>query len=166
MVQYYMDEPLPNPSAIALYFLANLASQQVKVVLSGEGADELFGGYHYYREPLDFAKYMRLPQGLRNMLGGIAEKMPSFHGKRFLTRGRYPIEERYIRNNYVYNHRDVDKVLAKHIPSKDPAVYTKPFFDEVKKRGRRYKNAVCRYSHMACSGYTRKSRQNEYGKFA
>lgn len=53
MVQYYMDEPLPNPSAIALYFLANLASQQVKVVLSGEGADELFGGYHYYREPLD-----------------------------------------------------------------------------------------------------------------
>lgn len=132
MVQYYMDEPLPNPSAIALYFLANLASQQVKVVLSGEGADELFGGYHYYREPLDFAKYMRLPQGLRNMLGGIAEKMPSFHGKRFLTRGRYPIEERYIRNNYVYNYRDVDKVLAKHIPSKDPAVYTKPFFDEVK----------------------------------
>lgn len=59
-------------------------------------------------------------------------KMPSFHGKRFLTRGRYPIEERYIRNNYVYNHEDVDKVLAKHIPSKDPAVYTKPFFDEVK----------------------------------
>lgn len=49
-----------------------------------------------------------------------------------LTRGRYPIEERYIRNNYVYNHEDVDKVLAKHIPSKDPAVYTKPFFDEVK----------------------------------
>ena len=131
MVQYYMDEPLPNPSAIALYFLARLASEQVKVVLSGEGADELFGGYHYYREPLDFEKYMKLPQGLRNVLGALAEKLPPFHGQRFLTRGRYPIEERFIRNNYVYNHADVDKVLAKKIPSKDPAVYTKPFFDEV-----------------------------------
>jgi len=130
-VQYYMDEPLPNPSAIALYFLAGLAAEQVKVVLSGEGADELFGGYHYYREPLDFEKYMKLPQGLRNLLGNIAEKMPAFHGKRFLTRGRYGIEERFIRNNYVYNHSEVDKVLAKKIPSQNPAVYTKPFFDEV-----------------------------------
>lgn len=130
-VQYYMDEPLPNPSAIALYFLAGLAAEQVKVVLSGEGADELFGGYHYYREPLDFEKYMKLPQGVRNLLGNIAEKLPSFHGKRFLTRGRYGIEERFIRNNYVYNHSEVDKVLAKKIPSQNPAVYTKPFFDEV-----------------------------------
>lgn len=131
-VQYYMDEPLPNPSAIALFFLTQLAAQQVKVVLSGEGADELFGGYHYYREPLDFEKYMKLPQGVRNLLGGIAEKLPAFHGKRFLTRGRYPIEKRYIRNNYVYNYADMDKVLAKKIPAQNPAVYTKPFFDEVK----------------------------------
>ena len=130
-VQYYMDEPLPNPSAIALYFLAGLAAEQVKVVLSGEGADELFGGYHYYREPLDFEKYMKLPQGVRNLLGNVAEKLPAFHGKRFLTRGRYGIEKRFIRNNYVYNHSEVDKVLAKKIPSEDPSVYTKPFFDEV-----------------------------------
>lgn len=131
-VQYYMDEPLPNPSALALYFLANLASQQVKVVLSGEGADELFGGYHYYREPLDFENYMKLPQGLRNTLAGVAEKLPNFHGKRFLTRGKYPIEERFIRNNYVFNHADMGKILAKKIDAKDPSYYTKPFFDEVK----------------------------------
>lgn len=131
MVQYYMDEPLPNPSALALYFLAKLASEQVKVVLSGEGADELFGGYHYYREPLDFEKYMKVPQGIRNALGNIAEKMPAFHGKRFLTRGRYPIEQRFIRCNYVYNHSELDKVLAKDIPSKEPWTYTKQFFDEV-----------------------------------
>lgn len=130
MVQYYMDEPLPNPSAIALYFLARLAAEQVKVVLSGEGADELFGGYHYYREPLDFEKYMKVPQCIRNLLGGIAEKLPEFHGKRFLTRGRYPIEQRFIRCNYVYNHSEVDKVLGKKIPSKEPWVYTKPVFDE------------------------------------
>lgn len=132
LVQYYMDEPLPNPSAIALYFLTKLAAEQVKVVLSGEGADELFGGYHYYREPLDFEKYMKLPLGLRRALSGLAKKMPAFHGKRFLVRGSHPIEERYIRNNYVYDHADVDKVLAKKSGAKDPAFYTKPFFDEVK----------------------------------
>lgn len=130
-VQYYMDEPLPNPSALALYFLAELASKQVKVVLSGEGADELFGGYHYYREPLDFEKYMKVPQGIRNLLGNVAEKLPQFHGQRFLTRGRYPIEQRFIRCNYVYNHSELDKLLAEKIPSSEPWTYTKQFFDEV-----------------------------------
>ncbi len=130
-VQYYMDEPLPNPSAISLYFLAQLASEQVKVVLSGEGADELFGGYHYYREPLDFAKYQKLPQGLRTALSKLAQKMPNFHGKRFLTRGAYPIEQRFIRNNYVFNHRDINHILAKPVNAPDPSVFTKPYFDEV-----------------------------------
>lgn len=132
-VQYYMDEPLPNPSAIALYFLAKLASEQVKVVLSGEGADELFGGYHYYREPLDFEKYMRLPLSLRRALAGLASKMPNFHGKRFLMRGQFPIEKRYIRNNYVYRHAEVNKVLAQPVDAPDPSEFTKPYFDEVKK---------------------------------
>lgn len=131
-VQYYMDEPLPNPSAIALYFLAKLASEQVKVVLSGEGADELFGGYHYYREPLDFEKYMRLPLSLRRALAGLASKMPNFHGKRFLMRGQFPIEKRYIRNNYVYRHAEVNKVLAQPVDAPDPSEFTKPYFDEVK----------------------------------
>lgn len=131
-VQYYMDEPLPNPSAIALYFLARLASEQVKVVLSGEGADELFGGYHYYREPLDFENYMKLPQGLRSAAATVASKLPNFHGKRFLTRGSHPIEERYIRNNYVFNHSEVNKILKNPVNAPDPSVFTKPYFDEVR----------------------------------
>ena len=130
MIQYYMDEPLPNPSAIALYFLAKLASKQVKVVLSGEGADELFGGYHYYREPLEYAAYMKLPQGVRNFNSRVAAKLPKFHGRRFLMRGKLPIAERYIRNNYVYDHSEVDKVLKKKIPSRNPAYYTSKFFEE------------------------------------
>ena len=73
---------------------------------------------------------MKVPQGIRNLLGNVAEKMPEFHGKRFLTRGRYPIEQRFIRCNYVYNHSEVDKVLGKKIPSKEPWTYTKPVFDE------------------------------------
>ena len=53
-VQYHMDQPLADPSCIALYFVSKLASEYVKVVLSGEGADELFGGYTVYNEPRVF----------------------------------------------------------------------------------------------------------------
>ena len=131
-IQYFMDEPLPNPSAIALFFLARLAAEQVKVVLSGEGADELFGGYHYYREPLEFEKYMKLPQWMRNFNAAVASKLPRFHGRRFLMRGKNPIEKRYIRNNYVYDHSEVGKVLKKDYKPKDPSYYTRRFFEEAK----------------------------------
>ena len=134
VIQYFMDEPLPNPSAVPLYFLTKLASKQVKVVLSGEGADELFGGYHYYHEPLDFEKYMKLPLGIRNVLGGAAEHLPNFHGRRFLMRGRLDMPDRYIRNNYVFNYSDVKNVLSDEFRTKvhpeNPAFYTRPYFNE------------------------------------
>ena len=57
MIQYHMDEPLADPSAVALYFVCNIASDKLKVVLSGEGADEIFGGYNVYS-----ARRMRPPQ--------------------------------------------------------------------------------------------------------
>ncbi|MBO4864789.1 MAG: asparagine synthase (glutamine-hydrolyzing) [Eubacterium sp.] len=129
-IMYYMDEPLPNPSAIPLYFLTRLASEKVKVVLSGEGADELFGGYHYYHEPLDFKYYQMLPQFLRDDVASRVQDLPEFHGKRFLMRGRQGIEDRYIRNNYVFNHNDIGQVLSGRIPAQNPATYTKPFFDK------------------------------------
>ncbi|MDR0916262.1 MAG: asparagine synthase (glutamine-hydrolyzing) [Oscillospiraceae bacterium] len=133
-VQYHMDEPLPNPSAIALYFLCRKAAEYVKVVLSGEGADELFGGYHYYREPLDFAKYMRVPKPIRKLLSVCAKALPQgFHGKRFLTRGAEDMDTRYIRNNYVFDHTERDAILSPVIAqyaTHNPAEFTKVFFDE------------------------------------
>ena len=135
LVQYHMDEPLPNPSAVPLYFVANTAAKQVKVVLSGEGADELFGGYNYYKEPLDYAAYMKVPAGLRKAASGIARHLPGFHGKRFLVRGAMPIEERFIRNNYVFSYRERSRYLAKEIPAPNPSVYTKPHFDKVASEG-------------------------------
>lgn len=132
-VQYYMDEPLPNPSAIALYFLTKKAAEQVKVVLSGEGADELFGGYYYYQDPLALQKYQKLPNSLRKGIAKIAEKLPEgTHGKRFLVRGAQTIDEYYIRNNYNFNWRERSKYLNPDIPAPDPAVFTKPFFDDCK----------------------------------
>ena len=71
-----MDEPLADPSAIALYFVSQTASKHVKVALSGEGADEFFGGYNIYREPHDLLPITRLPKPIRKLLGGIAKAIP------------------------------------------------------------------------------------------
>ena len=130
-IQYHMDEPLPNPSAVPLYFVAQEARKQVKVVLSGEGADELFGGYRYYQECIPYQKYMKVPRFLRLLLGNIAEKLPAFHGRRFLMRGRSPLSVRYIRNNYVYNFSECKDILKKDYHAKTPDYYTKPVFDRI-----------------------------------
>ena len=67
-VAYYLDEPSGDDSAIALYFVAREASRHVKVVWSGEGADEFFGGYNIYREP-DALKWMDwIPTGGRRKI--------------------------------------------------------------------------------------------------
>lgn len=128
-VQYHMDEPLPNPSAVPLYYLTQMASQYVTVVLSGEGADELFGGYNYYIECLDFEKYMKVPKPLRDLAGGVAAKLPKFHGQRFLTRGRLPLEKRYIRNNYNFQYSELPKYLHEGYEKIPPDSLTKPYFD-------------------------------------
>jgi asparagine synthase (glutamine-hydrolysing) len=133
LVQYYMDEPLPNPSAISLYYLTKLASKQVKVVLSGEGADELFGGYYYYQDPLELANYQKLPLFIRKIGAKIGKMMPEGkRGKRFLTRGAQTIDQYYIRNNYNFHSDERNLVLNPNIPAKDPSTLTKPFFDECK----------------------------------
>ncbi len=131
-VQYHMDEPLPNPSAIPLHFVAKEASERVKVVLSGEGADELFGGYSYYQECLDFESYMHLPQMLRMVLGSVAEKLPAVHGRRFLMRGCYPLSKRYIRNTYVFSFEESMALLKGQTGTQRPEFYTADIFSEVK----------------------------------
>ncbi|EOO25855.1 asparagine synthase (glutamine-hydrolyzing) [Bacillus cereus VD133] len=110
-IQYYMDEPLSNPSAVPLYFIANKASEEVKVVLSGEGADELFGGYNQYSESLIYQKYQQVPKALRKTLANIAAKLPEFKGRRFLTRGALPISQRYFRIDYIFNFQERQKLL-------------------------------------------------------
>ncbi|HRR05634.1 MAG TPA: asparagine synthase-related protein, partial [Candidatus Woesebacteria bacterium] len=131
-VQYQMDEPLPNPSALPLYFLSQLASKELKTVLSGEGSDELFGGYSYYKEPLEFENYQKLPQALRNLLAKAVKPLPAFKGKKFIMRGSLPIEKRFIRNHYVFSDEERKGLLPNFGPMKEAWVFNKPYFDKVK----------------------------------
>ncbi len=131
-VQYYLDEPLGNPSANLLYFVSQRAAEDLKVVLSGEGADEMFGGYNVYKEPLAVGKYQRIPRFLRKGAAGIARRLPDFKGKNFLIRGSQSVEERYVGNSNVFKEGERDLYLKKHYDSKPPQFYTKPFYDQVK----------------------------------
>ncbi len=131
-IQYFMDEPLPNPSEIPLYFLAKNARKYVKVVLSGEGADELFGGYPMYLQGGHFRDYTRkVPRPLRKMAGAVAKRMPEFKGKHFLVRGGMEPWQRFMRANYVFQSGERQKFLKRRITSDLPETYSKRYFDEV-----------------------------------
>ena len=131
-IQYFMDEPLPNPSEIPLYFLAKNARKYVKVVLSGEGADELFGGYPMYLAGGHFDRYShKVPRPIRKALGAVARHCPDFKGKNFIIRGSMEPYQRFMRANYVFQSAERQKYLKKPIATKLPEEYSKRYFDEV-----------------------------------
>lgn len=131
-VQYHMDQPLADASCIALYFVSKMASEYVKVVLSGEGADELFGGYNIYHEPDDLAGYKKLPLFLRKAFAAVAKALPfRFRGKSFLIRGAQTIEESFIGNCSMFTMEEKRKLLKDGIPCTRPQELTRPFYERV-----------------------------------
>ena len=131
-IQYFMDEPLADASSAALYFVDREAAKQVKVILSGEGSDELFGGYVIYHEPMSLARYQRLPKGLRRALAAAARRIPGHpKGRGFLLRGAQSVEERFIGNANVYTVEQRKKVL-RHTTDTAPADLTRPFYHKVR----------------------------------
>lgn len=110
-IQYHMDEPQSNPSSVPLYFLAELAREHVTVVLSGEGADEIFGGYPWYQSTTAIDMYDKLPLGLRRGIGKIASKLPKNRVSKFLVREGMPLEEKYIGAARVFTETDAMRVL-------------------------------------------------------
>ena len=133
-IQYFMDEPLADPASIALYFVSNLASQYVKVVMSGEGADELFGGYRIYQEPLTLTAYDKIPFCIRRVISKICEHLPQKHGINYLVRRGKTIEERFIGNANIFSLKERNKILKSEISKKAvaPQILCKKFYDEVK----------------------------------
>ena len=133
-IQNFMDEPLADPASIALYFVSNLASQYVKVVMSGEGADELFGGYRIYQEPLTLTAYDKIPFCIRRVISKICEHLPQKHGINYLVRRGKTIEERFIGNANIFSLKERNKILKSEISKKAvaPQILCKKFYDEVK----------------------------------
>lgn len=109
-IAWHFDEPVADPAAIALYFLAREATKHVTVVLSGEGADELFGGYGIYREPYSFAKFERLPRFVRAGLLLLAHLPINFRGLNFLKRYQKKLSDRYIGNAYIFSNEEARRI--------------------------------------------------------
>ena len=129
-IQYHMDEPLADPSAVALYFVCNIASEKLKVVLSGEGADEIFGGYNVYSEP-GGTVYDRVPMGIRKQVGKLCSKLPARRGLNFFIRKGKTVEERFIGNAYMFTPAERKALLKIKTDAPHPMKLTAPFYSEV-----------------------------------
>ena len=121
-----MDEPLADPSAVALYFVCNIASEKLKVVLSGEGADEIFGGYNVYSDP-DGTLYDKLPKPLKRGIGNIASKLPAKRGVNFFVRKGKDVEERFIGNAYMFTPQQRKSILRIKTDAPEPTALTSLF---------------------------------------
>lgn len=132
-VQYFADEPTANLSAVPLFFLSKIASEHVKVVLSGEGADELFGGYTFYQEDPLLIKYRTVvPKIIRKAAKAVVSPFSSFHGKNFLTKGGSKVEDYFVGNAFVFDNREANQILSPEFKSKRTfQSITKPIYDEV-----------------------------------
>lgn len=133
-VQYHMDQPLADPSCIALYFVSKLASEHVKVVLSGEGADELFGGYTVYNEPRVFRLYQKIfNQKARTFLANLVKKIPfRFKGRSFIIRGENTVENKFIGNAFMFSEEDKKKILKNSALATRPQDVCKPLYERAK----------------------------------
>lgn len=130
-IMYHMDEPASDPAVVALYFVANLASKDVKVVLSGEGADEFFGGYNYYREEVDYSFYNKIPFFIRHGISKFCSLFPPVRGINFLVRRGERLEDSYIGVNKVWNDKEIKKLLKTPVTIQNKEI-TKPVFDKFK----------------------------------
>ncbi len=128
-IMYHLDEPTSDPAAVALYFVAKLASQDVKVVLSGEGADEFFGGYNIYRQDVDLGWYNKIPYFIRHTIAIFARALPEVKGVNFLIRRGEKLENSYIGVNQVFHDKECNKVLLNKYKIKNKEVTKKTYDD-------------------------------------
>lgn len=112
-ILYHLDEPDANYSCIPLWFLNKLAAQDVRVVLSGEGADELFAGYTWYKPSKMEEKVMRhLPKSLRKGLVPYADKKGQI-GRigQMAKRSLMDVSHKFMGQSKVFEENDVNEVL-------------------------------------------------------
>lgn len=130
-IMWHMDDPLADPACVPLYFVAREARKHVTVVLSGEGADELFGGYNIYREPQSLEIFKKMPGFMKSLLKLLARIMPEgMKGKSFIERGVTPMEERYIGNAKMFSEAEKKQLLHTFDHSLKYTDITKPLYAE------------------------------------
>jgi asparagine synthase (glutamine-hydrolysing) len=130
-IVWYLDEPVADPALVPLFFVAREARKHVKVVLSGEGADELFGGYTIYREPLSLKPFDYLPRPLRRSMGTLSKPLPDgMRGKSLLHRGSLTLEQRYYGNARSFSDAQLRDVLAAFRPEWTHTDITAPIYAE------------------------------------
>jgi asparagine synthase (glutamine-hydrolysing) len=137
-VVYKFDDPVADPSAVGLYFLSKEASKHVKVVLSGEGSDELFGGYNIYKEYYPLKKIIKLPKIIKRFIKFIASKLPNIVGKNFLLRGTTPLKERYIGNAKIFDNEEAEKILVNYDSGSTFQNVVKKIYSNCNERGYDY----------------------------
>jgi asparagine synthase (glutamine-hydrolysing) len=102
----HFDEPFADSSAIPTYIVSEFAARHVKVALSGDGGDELFGGYESFFEIEKQRTWNGVPQPVRGLLGAVAERLPySAYGKNYLRMAGCSSElARYFEKNVFMTH--------------------------------------------------------------
>lgn len=153
-IMYYMDEPLADPSAIALYFVAKEASKHVKVVTSGEGADELFCGYGDYREEVDHAWYNKIPYPIRHAVSMLFShyKFQEIKGINFLYRKGQKLENYFIGDGKVFTDGEANKIVKLKNQIKTREI-TKPYYDEYKDSSNTVKRQVIDFYFWLINDY-------------
>lgn len=129
LIVWYLDDPVADPALVPLYFVAREARKHVKVVLSGEGADELFGGYNIYREPISLRPITALPSPLRRGLAKVGQALPEgFRGKDLLRRGAIDLHERYYGNARIFREQQLAGLLHSYRPEVSFRDVTDPIY--------------------------------------
>jgi asparagine synthase (glutamine-hydrolysing) len=130
-IVWHLDDPVADPALVPLYFVAKKAAEHVTVVLSGEGADEFFGGYTIYREPLSLATVHGLPSPVQRGLRAVSKAIPEgVKGKSFLERGTTPIEARYYGNARIFTEEEKQRLLRRYDPAVRYTDVTAPIYAE------------------------------------
>lgn len=143
-IMWHLDDPVADPSLVPLYFVAAEARKHVKVVLSGEGADELFGGYTIYKEPLSLAPFEKIPSPLRKGLRALGKVLPDgMKGKSLLDRGTQTMEERYYGNARSFNFEQMQRVIPWAKPEWDHREVTAPIYAQSE-----HMDPVARMQHL------------------
>ncbi len=131
LIVWYLDDPVADPALVPLYFIAREARKHVKVVLSGEGADELFGGYTIYREPISLRAFEYLPKPARRGLGRMSTRLPEgMRGKDLLRRGAIGIEERYYGNARIFRPDEMQEIYRAYNPAVSYMDVTRELYEQ------------------------------------